>query len=117
MRPLPLLLHSCWVTPHLVFRGKPPWYRGKGPGHRGEQSYKPALTASWWGLLLEVTEVPNIETANRRIKVLQQPGLPDLKVQCGPFKLNGINKILVRQVVHAGSRPAITVSCRRSILI
>jgi len=72
-----------------------PWYRGKGLGTEAIKLINRHY-GKLRGLLLEVTEVPDTETANRRIKFYNNLGYRVVK--CGPFKLNGINtKIMVRQ--------------------
>lgn len=72
-----------------------PWYREKGLGTEAmrliDQKY-----GRLRGLMLEVTETPDKETANRRIKFYEKNGYRVVKT--GPIKLNGIPmRVMVRQ--------------------
>jgi GNAT superfamily N-acetyltransferase len=72
-----------------------PWYRGKGLGTEAMKLINQHY-GRLRGMLLEITEEPDAETANRRIKFYNNAGYRVVK--CGPFRLNGINtKIMVRQ--------------------
>ncbi len=72
-----------------------PWYRGKGLGTEAirliNQKY-----GRLRGMMLEVTETPDRETANRRIKFYEKNGYR--VVRTGECRLNGIPmRIMVRQ--------------------
>jgi hypothetical protein len=82
------------LRPHLVFRGAA-LVPGKGLGTEAMRLIDRHY-GKLRGLMLEVTETPDKETANRRIKFYEKNGYRVVKT--GPIKLNGIPmRIMVRQ--------------------
>lgn len=76
-----------------------PWYRGRGLGTEVMKLINQKY-GRLRGMLLEITEVPDAATANRRIQFYNNVGYRVVKT--GDIKLNGIPmKIMVRQLAAA----------------
>lgn len=76
-----------------------PWYRGRGLGTEAMKLINQKY-GRLRGMMLEITEVPDAATANRRIRFYNNVGYRVVKT--GDIKLNGIPmKLMVRQPASA----------------